>query len=84
MYLDETFLDARWARRVENVAALVAYGIGPDGKRQLLDECGRSFPGPFQRAQALTAVAMAVTTIWGQRVYLDMSQLNAADQAKAA
>lgn len=36
LYLDGTFLDARWARRVENVAALVAYGIGPDGKRQLL------------------------------------------------
>ena len=36
LYLDATFLDARWARSVENVAALVAYGIGPDGKRQLL------------------------------------------------
>jgi putative transposase len=36
LYLDGTFLDARWARRVENVAALVAYGIGPDGKRRLL------------------------------------------------
>jgi transposase-like protein len=36
LYLDATFLDARWARAVENVAALVAYGVGPDGKRQLL------------------------------------------------
>lgn len=36
LYLDATFLDARWARTVENVAALVAYGMGPDGKRQLL------------------------------------------------
>ena len=36
LYLDATFLDARWARTVENVAALVAYGIGPDGKRHLL------------------------------------------------
>jgi transposase-like protein len=36
LYLDGTFLDARWARRVENVAALVAYGIGPSGRRQLL------------------------------------------------
>lgn len=27
LYLDATFLDARWARRVENVAALVAYGV---------------------------------------------------------
>jgi transposase-like protein len=36
VFLDGTFLDARWARRVENVAALVAYGVGPDGKRRLL------------------------------------------------
>ena len=36
LFLDATFLDARWARRVENVSALVAYGIGTDGKRQLL------------------------------------------------
>ncbi len=36
LYLDATFLDARWARRVENVSTLVAYGIGSDGKRQLL------------------------------------------------
>ena len=36
LYLDATFLDARWARQVENVAALVAYGVGADGKRQLL------------------------------------------------
>lgn len=37
LYLDATFLDARWARTVENVAALVAYGVGEtSGKRQLL------------------------------------------------
>lgn len=36
LYLDATFLDARWARQVENVSALVAYGVGADGKRQLL------------------------------------------------
>ena len=36
VYLDATFLDARWARRVENVAALVAYGVGLDGRRRLL------------------------------------------------
>lgn len=34
--LDATFLGARWARRAENVSALVASCIGPDGKRQLL------------------------------------------------
>jgi transposase-like protein len=36
LFLDATFLDARWARKVENVSALLAYGIGRDGKRQLL------------------------------------------------
>jgi putative transposase len=36
LYLDATFIEARWARTVENVAALVAYGIGLDGHRQLL------------------------------------------------
>lgn len=36
LYLDGTFLDARWARSVENVSVLVAYGVGPDGKRRLL------------------------------------------------
>jgi putative transposase len=36
LFLDATFLDARWARKVENVSALVAHGIGLDGKRQLL------------------------------------------------
>ena len=36
VYLDGTFLDARWARKVENVAALVAYGVTMDGHRRLL------------------------------------------------
>jgi transposase-like protein len=36
VFLDATFLDARWAREVENVSALVAYGIGLDGHRRLL------------------------------------------------
>ncbi|MFC1610559.1 IS256 family transposase [Myxococcota bacterium] len=36
LYLDATFIDARWARRVENVSALVAYGVGEDGFRHLL------------------------------------------------
>ncbi|RMH44771.1 MAG: IS256 family transposase, partial [Deltaproteobacteria bacterium] len=36
LYLDATFVDARWARRVENVSVLVAYGVGLDGKRTLL------------------------------------------------
>jgi putative transposase len=36
LYLDATFVDARWARTVENVSALVAYGVGLDGYRTLL------------------------------------------------
>jgi putative transposase len=36
LYLDATYLNARWARKVENVSALVAYAVGPDGKRRLL------------------------------------------------
>jgi len=36
LYLDATFLDARWARAVENVSALVAYGIDGTGHRRLL------------------------------------------------
>src|SRR6185369_17474876 len=36
LFLDATFIDARWARTVENVSALVAYGIGTDGHRHLL------------------------------------------------
>ena len=39
LYLDATFIRARWARRVENVAALVAYGVGEDGFRHLLGVC---------------------------------------------
>jgi transposase-like protein len=36
LYLDATFLDARWDKKVENVSALVAYAVGPDGHRRLL------------------------------------------------
>ena len=36
LYLDATLLDARWARKVENVSALVAYAVDPDGHRRLL------------------------------------------------
>ena len=36
LYLDATFVDARWARTVENVSALVAYAVGADGHRHLL------------------------------------------------
>lgn len=36
LYLDATFVDARWARTVENVSALMAYAVGPTGHRQLL------------------------------------------------
>lgn len=36
LYLDATFLDARWAKKVENVSALLAYAVAPDGHRRLL------------------------------------------------
>lgn len=36
LFVDATFLDARWARSVENISALVAYGVGEDGHRRLL------------------------------------------------
>jgi len=36
LYLDATFLDARWAKKVENVSALLAYAVGPEGHRRLL------------------------------------------------
>lgn len=36
LFLDATFVPARWARAVESVSALVAYGVDEDGKRQLL------------------------------------------------
>jgi transposase-like protein len=36
LFLDATFINARWARAVENVSVLVAYGVAEDGKRRLL------------------------------------------------
>ncbi len=36
LFLDATYVDARWARSVENVSALVAYGVSLDGHRHLL------------------------------------------------
>jgi len=36
LFLDGTFLDARWARKVENVSALVAYGVNSNGDRRML------------------------------------------------
>jgi putative transposase len=36
LFLDATFVAARWARTVENVSALVAYAVGADGHRHLL------------------------------------------------
>lgn len=36
LFLDATFMRARWAREVEQTAALVAYGVGLDGHRRLL------------------------------------------------
>ncbi len=36
LYLDATVVEARWARSVENVSALVAYAVGAKGYRNLL------------------------------------------------
>lgn len=36
LYLDATFIKARWARSVEDVSILVAYGVNDEGTRQLL------------------------------------------------
>lgn len=36
LFLDATFLDARWAGAVEDVSALVAYGVDEEGHRELL------------------------------------------------
>ncbi len=36
VFLDATFLDVRWANAVENVSALVAYGVNEKGHRELL------------------------------------------------
>ena len=36
LYLEATFLDARWAQAVENVSARVAYGVDGTGHRRLL------------------------------------------------
>ena len=48
LYLDATFLDARWARKVENVSALVAAEEAPGRVRRTLEEGaarGRGGPG---------------------------------------
>jgi len=36
LYLDATFINTRWARKVENVSVLVAYGVDTSGHRCLL------------------------------------------------
>ncbi len=56
LYLDATFVDARWARTVENVSALVAYGVGPDGHRQLL--------GVHARCYGMCSASMRAFSCW--------------------
>lgn len=36
LVLDATYIKARWARKVESVPALIAYGVNEEGKRELL------------------------------------------------
>ncbi len=148
LYLDATFVDARWARRVENVSALVAYAVGPGGHRQLLGvslaaeeseaswsellqqltdrgltgvelviadehaglaaavrrwlpEAKRqrctvhlqrngltkavgAFPDRASALRLITAVALQVTAIWGDRQYVDVSLLGNQEVDQAA
>jgi len=69
LYLDATFIKTRWARRVENVAALVAYGVGDDGHRHLLgvtlgsQECEASWSDLLEQLvdRGLTGVALVIS-----------------------
>ncbi|MFB3069401.1 MAG: IS256 family transposase [Gemmatimonadales bacterium] len=69
LYLDATFVDARWARKVENVSALVAYAVGPEGHRQLLgvsvaaEESEASWSELLQQLtdRGLTGVQLVIT-----------------------
>lgn len=36
LYLDATFINARWARQVENVSVLIAYGVDQEGNRHVI------------------------------------------------
>ena len=63
LYLDATFLDARWARKVENVSALVAYAVGPDGHRRLL---GITL-GPEESENSWIGAPRATPGAWSQR-----------------
>ena len=69
LYLDATFVNARWARKVENVSALVAYAVGPAGHRQLLgvslaaEESEASWSELLQQLtdRGLTGVQLVIT-----------------------
>lgn len=69
LYLDATFVDARWARKVENVSALVAYAVGPAGHRRLLgvtigaEESEASWSELLQQLleRGLTGVQLVIT-----------------------
>jgi putative transposase len=63
LYLAATFLAARWARAVANVAALSAYGVGADGKRRLLGVTS----GPEESEAGLDGVAQAAHCPRAQR-----------------
>ena len=68
LYLDATFLHARWARAVESVSALVAYAVGPDGHRHLLgvtlgaEESEASWSGLLEQLlqRGLTGVRLVI------------------------
>ena len=60
LYLDATFLDARWARKVENVSALVAYAVGPDGHRRLLGISIRTGTSPLMMAWSIRSISRPI------------------------
>ena len=84
LYLDATFLDARWARKVENVSALVAYAVDPDGHRRLLAITLGPEESEDSWSELITAVALRTTAVWSERRYLDLSLLEPKEVAKAA
>lgn len=69
LYLDALYLDVRWARAVENVSALVAYGVGADGHRRLLgitlgtDESAQSWTELLQQllGRGLAGVELVIS-----------------------
>lgn len=69
LYLDATYFKARWARTVQSVPALIAYGVNAEGHRELLaveigaEESGPSYEGLLGRllARGLSGVRLVIS-----------------------